>query len=171
MIVQNQTDRDKLLEPGDVRGEQSLPILRDWQAWWQVWGPRVAAEEGRQPWIMFLLDSSERIIEMQTTLSRVMKSKPEWDTTGWSEDEWSNIEDVCVRGLCWFERNVPKDVPEFAAFIIAGQRGMFQTLARLGRELRSLQELGYGTVVLEASDRHGVSVLQGGDRYLEEVEA
>lgn len=170
MIVQNEADRARLLEPGDTRGEQSLPILRDWASWWQVWGPRVAAEEGRQPWIMFLLDASERIIQMQTTLSRLLRDKPDWDTTGWSEDEWSNPADVTLRGLQWFERNVPTDVPEFAAFIIAGQRGMFQTLHRLGREVRRLQEEGYGTVVLEARD-DGITAIKGGDRVMQEVEA
>ena len=171
MIVQNQADRDRLLQAGDTRGEQSLPILRDWLSWWSVWGPRVAAEAGRQPWILFLLDASERIIALQTTLSRLIRSKPEWDTRGWSEDEWSSPENVTARALAWFEQNVPREVPEFAAFIIAGQRGTFQTLARLGKEIRRLQEAGYNTVVVQADDATDMRVIRGGDALLKEIEA
>jgi len=172
MIVQNDSDRARLLNGTDQRGEHSLPILRDWQTWWAAWGPQIAANVGKHGWIIFLLDASERMLEMQTTLSRVIRGKPEWNTEGWSEREWGSVADMTAEGLAWFKSNAPRldDVPEWTAFILSAQLGMFQTLARLGRELRSLQLQGYSTVVLETRD-DGIHVTKGADRFLQEVEA
>ena len=171
MIASSDT-RQTLLRGGDDRGAHSLPILRDWQTWWREWGPRVAQDVGRHGWILFLLDSSERILEMQMTLSRVIRGKPEWDTSGWSEREWGSVAEMTAEGMAWFEKNSPRvdDVPEWAAFILTAQRGLFQTAWRLGRELQTLREQGYTTVVLEER-QDGIHCVKGGDRFLTEVEA
>lgn len=172
MIVQNHSDRARLLDGTDNRGQHSLPILRDWQTWWAAWGPEIATSVGKHGWIIFLLDANERMLEMQTTLSRVVRGKPEWNTAGWSEREWGDVSDMTAEGLAWFETNAPRldDIPEWAAFLVTAQRGLFQTVVRLGRELRTLQEQGYTTVVLEER-QDGIHVIKGGDKFLQEVEA
>lgn len=173
MAVLHDSDRPGLLEDhGDIRGEHSLPVLRDWKDWWGKWGPLVMEQYGRCGWVLFMLDAVEKILETQMTVSRLIRGKPEWDTTGWSEREWLNVADVTADASAWFDRNCPRlsDLPEWAGFVLAGQRGMFRTLARIGRELRSLQEQGYTTVVLE-SGADGISVLKGGDKVLKEVAA
>lgn len=170
MIVANASDRARLLQHDeDVRGLASLPIINDWAAWWRVWGPKLVAAEGRQGWILFLLDAQEKLVEAMVTMSRVIRNKPSWGG-GWSEKEWSNIEETTAGARAWFERNCPdpKTLPEYAQFLVSGQHGLFCVLSRMGRELRALQTQGYSTVVLEAGDG-SLACTSGGDKFLQEV--
>lgn len=154
MIVANSGDRKRLLQMKDERGLESLPIIADWQAWWREWGPKIADEEGRQPWILFMLDAHERQLETMMVVSRLLRNKPEWNTVGWSESEAGNIEEFTEAAYQWFVRNMPnaESVPEYAQFILSAQHGAFATIRRLGRELRHVQEEGYSTVVLDRND-------------------
>lgn len=154
MIVQNDADRSRLLEMTDKRGIDSLPVIEDWQAWWQEWGPRIAAEEGRQPWIIFMLDAHEKTLEGLMLLSRLIRNKPKWNTTGWTQAEWGNVALFGAEARCWFEQNHPRleDVPEYAQFIISAQYGVFCALERLTREMRAIQDQGYKVVALESGE-------------------
>jgi hypothetical protein len=161
-----------LTKMADNRGTASLPILQDWQLWWKEWGPRIQRDVGRQGWVLFVLDANEKLLEMSTLVSRIIRGKPSWDSRGWTENEYGNVESICMAGLRWFERHaeaVQKDAPEWAKFILAAQYGNFSALARLGRELRGLQEAGYSTVVLETNEGGDINVLKGGDKFLEET--
>lgn len=169
MIVE-QSRRSGLTQLADNRGTASLPVLQDMQLWWKEWGPRIARDVGRQGWVLFLLDAHEKLIEGSTLVSRIIRNKPKWDGHG-TEREWGNVETQTRADLAWYERHVEpvkRDAPEWAQFLITAQYSAFCALARLGRELRGLQEAGYSTVVLETSDK-GIACTQGGDRFLEEV--
>jgi hypothetical protein len=170
LIVSNESDRARLLKRGEGKGLSSLSLMHDWQEWWRAWGPKITAQVGRQGWVLFILDAEEKTRELCMLLSRLIRNKPEWDTRGWSEAEWKNVEETTLEAKCWYERNCPRpeSVPEWAQFIVSGMYGNFCTLARLGRELRALQEQGYSCVALEATDR-GTNVLSGGDRVLQEL--
>ena len=148
----------------DARGLGSLPVIGDWQEWWGVWGPEIAKAHGRQGWILLLLDANEKIQEVEMLLSRVLRNKPEYDTTGWSQAEWLNVEDQTAEALAWFERNVEspmKDAPEWAHFLFSSFYGSLTVLKRLGRELRAVQEQGYLVATLERCPGEGVAL--GGD--------
>jgi hypothetical protein len=160
MIVANAGDRNRLLALKDERGVDSLPIVADWQEWWREWGPRIADEEGRQPWILFILDAHERQLETMMVVSRLIRNKPEWNTRGWSEAEWGNVEEFTEAAYQWYVRNMPKleSVPEYAQFILSAQHGSFATIRRLGRELRHVQEEGFHTVILDRDEISGMRV-------------
>lgn len=97
-------------------------------------------------------------------LSRLIRNKPEWSSTGWSQAEWENVEDQTALALAWFEANAPapmKDAPEWAQFLFSAQHGNFAVLKRLGREQRALQEQGYLVATVER--RPGVGLEFGED--------
>lgn len=147
----------------DRRGLSSLAVAADWQTWWSTWGPQIAREHGRQGWILFLLDANEKLLEVQMLLSRVIRNKPEWDTTGWSEAEWMNVAEQTAFALAWFEKYAPgpmRDAPEWAQFLFSSQHGNFAVVARAGRELRAIQEQGYLVATLE---RNPEGIAFGGD--------
>jgi hypothetical protein len=154
MIVANRADRRRLLEMKDERGLASLPIVEDWQSWWQEWGPRIVQEEGHQPWIIFLLDANEKLLELLMLTSRLIRNKPEWNTSRWTEKEWLNVAEQGAEARAWFAANHPNpdDMPEYAQFLLSGQHGLFCSLERVTRELRALQEHGFGIAVLDRSD-------------------
>lgn len=85
-------------------------------------------------------------------LSRLMRNKVEWDSTGWSEAEWLNCEEQTADALGWYERNAPaplRDAPDWAQFLFSAQHGNLAVLKRLGREQRALQEQGYLCATIE----------------------
>jgi hypothetical protein len=171
-MIATDSRRPGLVKFEDNRGNASLPILQDWQEWWKEWGPKIARDVGKQGWVLFILDAQEKLTEVEMLLSRVIRSKPQWDTRGWSEKEWANPEAQATAALRWFEMHAPavqKNAPEWAQFILAAQYGAFTVLSRLGREVRGLQENGFSTVVLEQSESGGLAVTQGGDKFLREV--
>ena len=148
----------------DKRGLGSLPVVADWIGWWKVWGPRIAAEHGRAGWILLLLDANEKVQEVSMLLSRVLRNKPEWDSTGWSAAEWENVEDQAGEAAAWFERNAAspmRDAPEWAHFLFSSLHGNLCVLERLGRELRAVQEQGYLVATIERQP--GVGLELGGD--------
>lgn len=154
----------------DNRGSASKPILDDMSDWWRVWGPRIAKDVGKQGWVLFLLDAHEKLVEGANTVSRIVRGKGSWDVRG-SEQDWGNVETLTTGSLRWFEQHaeqVKRDAPDWAQFVIAAQYNGLCALARLGREVRALQEQGYSTVVLEESDK-GIACTRGGDKFLEEV--
>jgi hypothetical protein len=169
-LVANAADRTRLLQFGQSVGYSSLSLAHDWQEWWREWGPKIAKDVGLQGWVLFILDADEKIRELHMLLSRVIRSKPAWETRGWSAAEWENVETITAAARAWFEKNCPNPdhVPEWAQFILSGQYGNFQALQRLGRELRALQEQGYNTIAVEARD-DGTVVHSGGDRVLQEL--
>lgn len=148
----------------DERGLSSLAFAADNDEWWRVWGPKIAARHGRQGWILFLLDANEKVQEVSMLLSRLLRNKPEWDSTGWSAAEWENVEDQTAAAAAWFERSAEspmKDAPEWAQYLFSAQHGNLAVLKRLGRELRAIQEQGYLVATLER--RPGVGIELGGD--------
>lgn len=148
----------------DERGLSSLAVAGDWQEWWQLWGPEIAKQHGRQGWILLLLDANEKLTEVSMLLSRLMRNKPEYDSRGWSQAEWLNVEDQTAEALAWFERNAVSpmaDAPEWAQFLFLAQHGNLAVLKRLGREQRALQEQGYLVATLER--RPGIGVEMGAD--------
>jgi hypothetical protein len=60
----------------DERGLSSLSVAGDMAEWWRAWGPQIAAQHGKQGWILFLLDSLEKLQEVSMLLSRVLRDKP-----------------------------------------------------------------------------------------------
>ena len=148
----------------DERGLSSLDFAGDCQEWWKVWGPEIARQHGRQGWILLLLDANEKITEVSMLLSRLIRNKPEFDSRGWSQAEWQNVEDQTAEAAAWFERSAPapmKDAPEWAQFLFSAQYGNLCVLKRLGREQRALQEQGYMVATIER--RPGVGLEFGGD--------
>ena len=156
MLVTDEDKRRKLLDSGDDRGDASLPVLQDWQEWWQVWGPKLAAEYGKQPWVLFVMDGIEKQTELTMAISRLLRQKPE-DSLGWSEKEWLNIAELTKEARCWFESNQPRyeDLPEAAQFLVRVQQGYFRALERVGREVREIQEEGHNTITVEADEMTG----------------
>lgn len=169
MIVEGSKLRG-LTTLADNRGIASLPILQDMDVWWREWGPRIVKDVGKQGWVLFILDANEKIMETSTLLSRVLRNKPEWDTRGWTEKEWSRVDESTTAAVRWFENNMPKPehVPEWAQFILSAQYANLCVLARLGRETQAAIDQGYTTVVLEA-DEGRLNVAQGGHKFLTEV--
>lgn len=163
--------RPGLTKLEDNRGVASFPFAADCQEWWAIWGPRIVKEVGRVGWVLFILDAHEKLVEGHMLISRLLRSKSKWESKGWTPDEWGNVADITMQSLRWYENHastIIKQVPEWAAFLIAGQYSNFCLLARLGREMRAAQEQGYSTVVLETKDG-GIECTQGGDKFLEEV--
>jgi hypothetical protein len=160
-VVATESKRAGLTGLEDNRGHSSLAVLQEWQLWWKEWGPRIARDVGYQGWVLFLLDSNEKITEVEMLASEVLRNQG-----------CENIEIATLKALRWFENHaesVKKDAPEWAAFLLAAQYGNLCALARLGRELRAKQEQGYTTVVLEHTEAGGLNVRAGGDRFLAEV--
>lgn len=124
----------------DNRGPASRPLLVDLQEWWQAWGPKIANREGKQGWILLLLDTLERVLKMQMTMSRLLRKKPQWDSSGWSEDEWRSVKEVAAEGAAWFEKNMPRleDVPEWAGFLFVAIHSIFAAHKRLAAELEEV---------------------------------
>lgn len=173
MIVANTSDRNRLLRPGKGLSIGSLPEVEKWNEWWQAWAPRIAAEVGREGWVLFILDSVEKMCGLEATMARILRDKPEWNTDLWAQQEWLDVEHTAGSALSWFDQNCPRldRVPEWCAFVLCAMRGHFTVLARLGRELRAAQEQGYGSFVVENQvDKLGMDVIKGGDKLLGEVE-
>jgi len=149
----------------DERGLSSLAVIADWREWWREWGPTIAVRHGRQNWILLLLDANERIQEVTMLISRLLRNKPDWDSTGWSQAEWLNVEDQTAEAATWFKRSAEagpmRDAPEWAQFLFESQYGNLCVLRRLGRELRAAQEQGYLVATLER--RPGVGIEFGED--------
>jgi hypothetical protein len=124
----------------DNRGPSSRPLLVDLQEWWAVWGPKVAAHEGKQGWILLLLDALDKVVKMQMTMSRLLRKKPAWDSSGWSEDEWRPVSEVAAEGAAWFHENRPRleDVPEWAQFLFVAIHSIFAAHQRLAAELEEV---------------------------------
>lgn len=158
MIVPN-SRRDRLCAMDDEGGTHALPLIEDWQDWWRLWGPRIAKEEGKQGWIIFILDAHEKITELNANVQRIMMGKT--DKVGnsvWNAREWENCETIALEAKAWFERNVPnlKDVPEFAQFMLSAQHANLCILSRLSRDLRGMQEEhGIGSHMLERNEGDG----------------
>lgn len=124
-----------------------------------MWGPKIAAEHGHQGWILFLLDANEKIQEVSMLLARLMRNKPEWESTGWSAAEWQSVEDQTAAACSWFEANAPapmRDAPEWAQFLFTAQHGNFMVLKRLGREQKALQDQGYLVATIERRAGYGL---------------
>lgn len=173
MIVANDADRRRLLEYGDTETIGSLPVIEFWRTWWSAWGPLIAADVGREGWVLFLFDANEKAIELEGIMARILRDKPTWGTAMWSQKEWMNIKDTAGEALAWFDRNAPRKdrVPEWAAFLLCGLRAHFTVLARLGSEIRAAQDQGYSAFVVESqTDRLGMDVIKGGDKILGECE-
>jgi hypothetical protein len=133
-----------LTELADNRGLASYPIVLDQDAWWKEWGPKIEMQEGRQGWILFVLDAQAKILEVSMKISQNVRNR-------WAEAGGVDVEQASEAALRWFEENYPKaeSLPEWARFIVSAQYGNFCVLARLGRELKGVQDHGFNTLVLE----------------------
>lgn len=143
----------------DRRGLSSLPVAADAATWWREWGPKIVAVHGKQGWILFLLDAQEKLVEVHMLVSRLLRNKPEWDSRGWSQAEWEDVELQTAAAAAWFAQNAPtpmKDAPEWAQFLFSAQHGNFAVLRRLGRELRAIQEQGYLVATVERKPGEGI---------------
>lgn len=97
-------------------------------------------------------------------ISRVLRNKPEWNTAGWSEAEWLNVEEQGALADAWYRENAPapmREAPEWAQFLFVAQGGNFAVAKRATRELRAVQEQGYLVATLER--RPGEGLRLGGD--------
>jgi hypothetical protein len=159
-VIATESKRAGLTRLEDNRGDSSLAVLQDMETWWREWGPRIARDVGQQGWVLFLLDTNEKIVEVSMLVSQVLRHQA-----------LANVEDVTLEALRWFERHAPavqRDAPEWAQFIISAQYNNLTAMSRIGRELRAAQEQGYHTVVLE-NTADGVHCHAGGDRLLKEL--
>lgn len=148
----------------DRRGLSSLDFASDADEWWRAWGPVIASRHGRQGWILFLLDANQKLQETAMLVSRLLRNKPEWNTAGWSQAEWENVEVNTALADSWFREHAAapmKDAPDWAQYLFVAQAGNFAVLKRLGREMRAIQEQGYLVATLER--RPGEGILMGGD--------
>ncbi len=153
-----------MLSLEDRRGLSSLDFAADADEWWKVWGPIIASRHGKQGWILFLLDANQKLQETAMLVSRLLRNKPEWNTIGWSQAEWENVETQTALASAWFNEHVDtpmKDAPDWAQYLFVAQAGNFAVLKRLGREMRAIQEQGYLVATLER--RPGEGVVLGGD--------
>jgi hypothetical protein len=138
----------------DERGLSSFDHLKDMQEWWGRYGPEIINHFGKQHWVLFMCDAEERLEGLLMNFSRVLREKPDWDTSGWSEDEWSNSMWTAAKAKAWFQLNCPhmNDVPEFARFVFVAMNGLFNSFERLAREVREIQEEGHLLVTLTNPD-------------------
>jgi hypothetical protein len=138
----------------DDRGMSSYAVIKDWQEWWRLWGPEIAKRFGHDGWVLFILEAHTKMEDILMNWSRILRNKPDWDTAGWSEDEWSNPLWVAAKAKAWFQTNCPHmdDIPEFARFILVGQNGMFGVLERLAREMFEIQSEGHLLVNMTNKD-------------------
>lgn len=152
MIVSNTAARQRLTKRGDTRGLSSLPVALDCKTWWSEYGPKIVAEEGKAGWILFIMDAQERLIEETMLMARSIRNREKRGGEGWSQKEWLNIQETSLEAYEWYKRHCPaqNSVPEWADFILTAQYSLFSVLARMGRELRGVQELGYQTVSVES---------------------
>jgi len=98
-------------------------------------------------------------------ISRLLRNKPSWNSTGWSQAEWLNVEEQTAVADAWFQASAEspmRDAPDWARFIFSAQAGTFAVLKRLGRELRAVQEQGYLVATIE-KDPTRQGVVLGGD--------
>lgn len=148
----------------DRRGLSSLDYATDADEWWREWGPKIAAQHGKQGWILFLLDASQKLQETWMLISRLLRNKPDWNTAGWSQAEWLNVEEQTALADAWFREHVDapmKEAPEWAQYLFVANAGHFAVAKRAGREMRAIQEQGYLVATLER--RPGEGLVLGGD--------
>jgi hypothetical protein len=129
----------------DERGMSSYAVIKDWSVWWGKWGPEIQSRYGKVGWLLLLLDANEKLEGILMNWARILREKPEWDTSGWSEDEWSNPVWVSAKAKAWFQTSCPnmEDVPEFARFMFVAMNGLFGVLERLSREIHEIQSEGH----------------------------
>lgn len=154
-----------MLSLEDRRGLSSLDYATDADLWWRTWGPIIASRHGKQGWILFLLDANQKLQETAMLLSRLLRNKPEWNTAGWTEAEWENVETTTGAADAWFRKNADapmRDAPEWAQYLFVAQAGNFAVCKRLGRELRAVQDQGYLVATIE-KDPTRQGVVLGGD--------
>jgi hypothetical protein len=132
----------------------SFPKALEWQQWWDYWRTRITEA---QPWARFMVDATTVIQQTFVTVSRILRKKPDWDTAGWSAEEWQPVIDVVDEKLAWFRANRPRneDVPAWAGIILDCLDGAYATLSRLAREVSQIQRKGHLLI--------NVSPLQPGD--------
>jgi hypothetical protein len=162
VLITDEHKRKRLLDDGDTQGGSSLAVLQNWQEWWQVWGPKLAAEYGRQPWVLFVMDGIEKQVKLTMAISRIIRQKPD-ELGQWDQMEWLNISELTSEALVWFETNQPRydDLPEVAQFLVRVQHGFFRGLKRLGREVREIQEYGHNTITVETDELTGTHIEVG----------
>jgi len=138
-------DRQFAVGQGDISSPASFPFLVDMQEWWSEWGPKILNEYGKTGWILLILDSYEKLEGLLMTMARLLRKKPEWNTDGWSAQEWENIEDRATEAYAWFCRNIPdqRDIPEFAKFLLVAEDGLFCAFKKMAAEVREIQEEGH----------------------------
>lgn len=135
---------------GDKRGPSSFGFMEDLQLWWRAYGPEIVARFGRCRWILLVMDAIEKLGGLEMTISRILRQKPQWDTTGWSAQEWTNIEHRAEAAYCWFAKHAPdpRDIPEWAQFVMVALDGAFGAMRKIAAEVREIQEEGHLLVSL-----------------------
>ena len=120
----------------------AFPKAVQWQQWWEYW--RDAIPEG-QPWARFMIDATTVLQQAFVTISRNLRKKPKWDTTGWTPEEWRNVLKVAEEKLAWFRLNRPKpeDMPVWAGIILQALDGAYLTLRRLAQEVDQINRKGH----------------------------
>lgn len=147
MAIAKKGTEGKLLSygQGDTRGPSSFEFMIDMSSWWKVYGPEIAKRFGKCGWILLMLDAHEKLEGLVMTISRLIRNKPEWDTRGWSQQEWTNIENRARAAYGWFATNAPapEDVPEWGQFILTAMDGLFGAMIKVAQEVREIQEEGH----------------------------
>lgn len=92
-------------------------------------------------------------------MARSIRNRAARGGAGWTQREWLNVQETSTEGLAWYRKHCPApgSVPEWAEFILTAQEGLYSVLARMGRELRAVQEQGYQTISVESGPA-GVNV-------------
>ncbi len=120
----------------------SFPRAVEWQWWWAYWRNQIPQTD---PWVGFLVDATTTLQQTFVTISRVLRNKPQWDTTGWTPEEWRNVLDVVDEKLSWFQLNRPRpdDIPAWARILLQALDGAYLTLRRLAQEVEQIQRTGH----------------------------
>lgn len=135
----------------------SLPRGLEWQEWFQY--HRDEIHEG-QPWVRFLVDATTTLQQLHVTTSRILRKKPNWETAGWSQEEWMPIVEVAEEKLSWFEKNKPRsqDVPPWAGILLEAIGGSMKLQVRIAKEVSQIQRKGHLLInvsPLETGDLNG----------------
>jgi len=120
----------------------AFPKALQWQEWWEYHQESI---HSGQPWVRFLVDATTALQQMFVGISRRLRQKPDWDTRGWSPEEWLPVIEVAEEKLAWFRLNKPRmnEIPAWAQILLQALDGAYLMLARLSREVEQIQRKGY----------------------------
>ena len=120
----------------------AFPKALEWQQWWRYWSEKIGES---QPWVRFLVDATTTLQQMFVRISRLLRQKPNWDTQGWTPEEWMSVIDTVDEKFAWFQKNKPRreEVPLWALILLDAIEGAYLMMSRLAREVDQIQRKGH----------------------------